>query len=690
MVDDKPYRTPCRCGKKVTITAKGQPRTHVCNHPEGPGWPEKQEPTPEQPVVPADVDETTGEQEHVCTYAPGGRGTENRCACGKPVADGPADIPAPGKVTDDPWRMSWTRETGFSFKVNKGSSFRAACGHMIHTHAPYRERPEGGYECRGEWVLAADAPVPSCMIGREDTLDRVPAGEQEDPFSSPTHVHTFTYADDGIGHSGSFCDCGAEEPSSPVLDVDTAAANWNGTGRPRPSASTVKLPPAEPETEKPRLLDTLRKGMEFAEAQDAKGMAGHRDPLDDLFVSPTPEGSGPRRAATAAAVPDPFSAPSKTNALPEGSPTDQPETDRDGWGRYIVKDPRTGDFKRNGRGKPMGFTRATTFGKTLLDQFGIHQWEMRSVIAGLALRPDLLRRAVGLDVAEDKDALNELAMAAKDAAGGNQASSDGTEFHTVTEWLDSGRLDPEDVPEKYKPYAEQYLQQMALAGLTTRPEWIERVTFSDASGEDVAGTLDRIVLERNGQPVIADVKSGKGVDLGQREIAMQLKTYARGVNTYGLYNKATKQWEPWTGPPVSEDYAIILHVPLVRPEGVHPYCDVIRVDLRGVAPYGIDTAMHAAAWTRGWRKERGFLSPYHAPEAVPQEPHPAALPADPEAAPGDSILAQWERSFAAVASPEQANQLWQAAVDAGMDPDTLNGFVALAREALAHVAANAT
>lgn len=31
--------------------------------------------------------------------------------------------------------------------------------------------------------------------------------------SAKPHVHRFEYADDGAGHSGSFCDCGAEEPA---------------------------------------------------------------------------------------------------------------------------------------------------------------------------------------------------------------------------------------------------------------------------------------------------------------------------------------------------------------------------------------------------------------------------------------------------------------------------------------------
>lgn len=43
--------------------------------------------------------------------------------------------------------------------------------------------------------------------------DEERAEESKDPFAevAQPHVHRFEYADDGNGHSGSFCECGAEE-----------------------------------------------------------------------------------------------------------------------------------------------------------------------------------------------------------------------------------------------------------------------------------------------------------------------------------------------------------------------------------------------------------------------------------------------------------------------------------------------
>ena len=543
-----------------------------------------------------------------------------------PSDAGDADVGAPSEGdTKGPWVAAQWEST-------------LDCGHYVGEGEAIRADGEGGWECR-EWCEDADTP---------SELD--------------------------------------------YTDGSAPSENWNGTGRPRPSASNVKLPEPEPQEDKPRLLDTIREGAERAQEQARAVLNGPAlesaaigmKQMADSFSMPTPQGSGPRRGAVVATAAtasrpdtaDPFSSPTHV-APPLGSATDQPETERDRYGRYVIKDPRTGDFKRNGRGTKEGFTRATTYGKTLLDQFGIHQWEMRSVLAGLALRPDLVRAAQGLDVAADKDKLNEIAASAKDAAGGNEAASDGTEFHTVTEWIDTGRMHPRDAPEKFRAEALAYAAKMEEAGLQTRTGFIERVTFTDRGGEDVAGTADRILLERNGQPVVGDVKSGKGIDLAQREIAIQLKVYAMGINQFGLYNKATQQWEPWTGPPVSEEYGIVMHVPVVRPEGTEAYCDLYRIDLRGVAPFEVSSAMHAAAWVREWRKQKGFASPYHAP-SLP-EYNMAPMPR------GNSQPAPtrtWAEAFSSVTTSEEANRLWEAAVEAGMPMSELNGYVGFARQAL--------
>lgn len=47
-----------------------------------------------------------------------------------------------------------------------------------------------------------------------ETADEQQAQDPKNPFAEPgeqPHIHRFEYADDGVGHSGSFCDCDAEE-----------------------------------------------------------------------------------------------------------------------------------------------------------------------------------------------------------------------------------------------------------------------------------------------------------------------------------------------------------------------------------------------------------------------------------------------------------------------------------------------
>lgn len=598
MPKEEPFRTPCVCGKPVTVTAKGTPRAHVCNAEGGPAWPDDVSPTPEQPIVPADVDET----EHVHRFEYGDDGIHQAgsfCDCGAEepgetdspteellaAIDDPADIADDRELRKGPWVPAWFDGT-------------RDCGHDVLAGDLIRADGEGGWEC-------------------EECADN-------------------------------------DEPE-----------NWNGTGRPRPSASNVKMPCAEIPCPEPgpgapvdRLMDQLREMREHSAALGAEqmarafsgtAMAGVND-----FLSPSQSGIGSGDANDFLSAPEP-------QAL--GSATGQPETERDRYGRYLVKDPRTGDYKRSRRGTPEGFTRATTYAKALLDTYGLNQWEKRMVAVGMAKRPDLVQRAKGLDVTADKAALEEIHEAAKEAAGGSEASSAGTEFHTVTEHLDAGLLTPNTVPEEWRTMAKAYAEKMSAAGLTTRTEWIERITFTDRGGEDVTGTADRVLLERDGTPVIGDVKSGKGIDLAEREIAIQLLTYAMGVNQFGLYNKATKQWEPWTGPPVSEEYGIVMHVPVQRPNNRPAYCDLYRVSFRDVQGFDVARAMQAAAWTRRWRNAKGFATPYSPPAAAPRR--------------------TWAEAFVSVTTPEEANRLWQAAVDAGMDQGALDIHVQNARAALA-------
>lgn len=366
------------------------------------------------------------------------------------------------------------------------------------------------------------------------------------------------------------------------------------------------------------------------------------------------------RAAPAPAQPavDAFLDP----ATPTGPATvsGQPDATRDQYGRYVMRDPRTGQFQQGRGGKPMGFTRTTTFAKTLADTFHLSQWSQRMVVKGLTLRPDLLAEAHGLDEGADKAKLDRIAKAAAEAAGSKTGASYGTLLHSLTEKYDAGLMTPEElakVPPRLMSELRAYATTMQAAGLASRPEWIERSTMvTEAFGEPVAGTLDRILYEpSSGEYLIGDVKSGKSMDYGQGEIAIQLLTYAVGVNENGLYDWNTNTWVklPFH---VSEARGIVMHVPVTRKENEPAYCNLHTVDLTFAKRAAV-----LCADARKWNKAKPF-SPY--------------TPASRLAAP------DWDAHFSGVRSMAMASQAYEAARAADVPPMELQRLVQLAQSAL--------
>lgn len=261
-------------------------------------------------------------------------------------------------------------------------------------------------------------------------------------------------------------------------------------------------------------------------------------------------------------VPDPWSAPAPASIIPESTTTvsGQPEPDRDRWGRYLI----------------MGtaHTRATTFAKLGANTKAIEAWNERNVIRGLTLRPDLLMLANGLEVKRDRNDLNSIAAQAKDAAGSKVAANIGTAYHAFGERIDAGLHGLEAVPDAYRERVHQYVATVRGAGLSTRPEWIERTTAvrADQVGAPlpVAGTLDRIFQLPDGSLVIGDLKTGSDLSYGEMEIEVQLALYAHGVNTHGLFDWNTKTWQRYAGVSnalgadflkVRTDIAIVVHLP---------------------------------------------------------------------------------------------------------------------------------
>jgi len=331
--------------------------------------------------------------------------------------------------------------------------------------------------------------------------------------------------------------------------------------------------------------------------------------------------------------------------------------------------------------------------KSISDTFALSQWSQRMAVKGAAMRPDLIALAGTLDVKQDKDKLNHLVDQAKDAAGQKVAANLGTAVHAFTEHMDGGgSLD--DVPAPHRPDVSAYLAAMAEAGLHAVPHLIERITVVPQF--DVAGTFDRILRTRDGEYVTGDVKTGRDLQYGWQEIAIQLALYAQGVNQAGVYDMENERWEPdplsrfdSPGLKVRTDYGIVMHLPVGKST-----CTLYRVDLvQGWA------AATLCASVRNWRKTRNLAEPYVVAEVSDAVAGPGQL-SDPResGAPYLDLLAKdvgnpgtvtvrpptWTERADGVSSRGEAAALYtEAAAEFGSRSTEVAGLVSRMQEKLA-------
>lgn len=352
----------------------------------------------------------------------------------------------------------------------------------------------------------------------------------------------------------------------------------------------------------------------------------------------------------------------------------QPEPDRDRWGRYVL-------FGQ-------AHTRATTFAKLGANTKAIEAWNERNVIRGLTLRPDLLMLANGLEVKRDRDTLNSIAAQAKDAAGSKVAANIGTAYHAFSERLDAGLITFQDIPYQYQGRVFQYDRAIKDAGLSTRPEWIERTTAvrADQVGAPlpVAGTLDRIFQLPDGSLVIGDLKTGSDLSYGEMEIEVQLALYAHGVNTHGLFDWNTKTWQPLRhfdflpgSVKVRTDIAIVVHLP-ADGDGCTLYVADIERGWRDAQRLG-----PLQASLKEKNRFRTLTAADLAPRSAPVEQGEVAQYLNTVAAPPDS---QWELAKELISTaPDQlaVSTIYQFALDSGrFHVDQLAVLVGLGKDRL--------
>lgn len=311
----------------------------------------------------------------------------------------------------------------------------------------------------------------------------------------------------------------------------------------------------------------------------------------------------------------------------------------DQYGRYRVPHPESG--------RVVPWTRATTFAKTISDTYTLNQWGRRMTAAGLALRPDLLEKARGLDVREDARELNRLTELAAEAAGSKGAANVGTALHAFTEQRDRG----EDtfVPAPWDRDVAAYSAARAAEGIAVAPGMIERLVVCQTYM--VAGTFDRVSDDPQhpcpecGRTLkVDDLKTGRDLSYGWLEIAVQLAIYA---NADYIWDKEAMAYLPM--PEVCQHQAIVTHLPVGEAQAT-----IYDVDV--AAGWEIAALCHAV---RSARKTRNL--------AVARRT--AVATGDPAVAATSSP--SWEDRVDAARTEADLSALWTEGVRAGAWTDGL-------------------
>lgn len=241
-------------------------------------------------------------------------------------------------------------------------------------------------------------------------------------------------------------------------------------------------------------------------------------------------------------------------------------------GRYALTNPDTG--------KPATFQRVTKFCSATQDESGLIDWVARYVAKGVGDHDDLAFRAASASI-DDRGELNRVAQEAKQRAGGNQASDDGTLLHKLTEAVDRGE-NPR-VPAKWKGHIQRYRELVDNGPLEVVTDYIERVVCVPELG--VAGTFDRLMRVkrdvtvafpsgrtaelREGELVVVDVKSSKQLELSALKFATQFSIYSRARH---VWNVAEEDWDPL--PEVNQDVAFIYWIPSTKTQA-----EIVAVDI---------------------------------------------------------------------------------------------------------------
>lgn len=337
---------------------------------------------------------------------------------------------------------------------------------------------------------------------------------------------------------------------------------------------------------------------------------------------------------------DGFSVPSDAGfTTPRESSESRAAVPRDQWGRYLL--PRMDGSKP---APTKGATRVTTTAGALSNTEGLQKWGTRRALEGVGKSPELaaqVMKAAALPEGKEREqALGRVAQRAYELGGGNERSGKGTEMHQLLEDRHRG-IQVTIPPERVKDVA-AFDQMLIDNDITVLPEYLEVVVTCPY---DQAGTIDNIVKWWNPDTaeyelIVADLKTGKSLELAKLEIAIQLWLYANALSTWEtthISKNDPKDPDRITGVEgfhtpmpynLRTDLALVLHVPL---DGTaHLY----KVDLSGVDRY-VRTALEAKR-ANAEAKNKWSLVSSVVPDAFVGAPSmPAPAPEPPAKAPID-------------------------------------------------------
>ena len=232
-------------------------------------------------------------------------------------------------------------------------------------------------------------------------------------------------------------------------------------------------------------------------------------------------------------------------------------------------------------GPKVPYTRVSTLAKALDDKSGLVNWKASMAVLGLMKSKALQARTASLLAGGggyqlNKTPLREIVDSATDLAGSGDSALRGTSVHEFTDLLDAGTLDWTFVPDDLKGPLEAYAE--ATSHLTVLQTEVFVTVDAEVNGEPLraSGSMDR-VFSVDGNPVVADLKTGANEPKYPLGVTTQVAIYSRGLRyrdsdfkgsppfADGVANPDGSAWrKPLAENGVNQHMGLMVHLPLEK------------------------------------------------------------------------------------------------------------------------------